>query len=142
MGGELIARIIEDAEQLKMAGIRLILQPMTKQEYLRRYLASAGFSIIDERFSYDSGKYYVTMLAEYKDAPTILSNSVAELGLDLPHDTDRVEYLGFLDGKRRALLKAVAGKKEGGIDALEDEERLGLIEKRMLKLKEQQRGLL
>ena len=60
MGGELIARIIEDATHLKTDGVRLILQPMTKQEYLRRYLASVGFSVLDERFSFDSGKYYVS----------------------------------------------------------------------------------
>ena len=137
MGGELIAKIIDDAGHLKNEGIRLILQPMTKQEHLRRYLTSAGFSILDERFSFDSGKYYVTLLAEYTGEVYELTDGVAELGLDLSHGEDRVEYLGFLEGKRRAAVKALNGKKTGGIDSSDDEEKLALIEERILKLKEQ-----
>ena len=134
MGGELIARIIEDAPHLKDEGVRLILQPMTKQEHLRRYLALAGFLVIDERFSYDSGKYYVTMLAEYRAEPYEPSFDEFELGKNLPHTHDRVEYLGFLEGKRRAARTALLGKSAGGYDTSEDEERLAIIESRIAKL--------
>ena len=131
MGGELIARIIDDAPHLRVRGTRLILQPMTKQESLRKYLTSHGFSILDERFSYDSGKYYVTVLAEYTGECREMSDSEAELGIEVRHITDRDEYLGFLEGKRRAAEKALRGKRIGGYDASLEEHRLSLIDARI-----------
>lgn len=131
MGGELIARIIGDAEHLKTVGTRLVLQPMTKQGSLRKYLTSSGFSILDERFSFDSGKYYVTLLAEYTGECREMSDTEAELGIDVPHTADRDEYLGFLEGKRRAAEKALNGKRSGGYDASEEEARLSLIDERI-----------
>ncbi len=135
MGGELIARIIEDAPHLKTEGVRLVLQPMTKQEYLRGYLLSSGFSILDERFSFDSGKYYVTLLAEFTGIISEISDEDAELGIDIPHDGDRVEYLGYLEGKKRAAKKAFEGKIKGGLDVSRDEKILMLIEKRISALR-------
>ena len=131
MGGELIARIIEDAPHLREVGIRLILQPMTKQEHLRRYLAASGFSILDERFSFDSGKYYVTILAEYTGECRELTESEAELGIDAPHTVDAVEYRGFLEGKKKAAEKALNGKRSGGYATSEEEALLGMINGRI-----------
>ena len=65
MGGELICRIISDAEWTKNNSVRLILQPMTKQEDVRRFLLDNGYSIIGEAVSYDDGKFYQTICAEY-----------------------------------------------------------------------------
>lgn len=135
MGGELIARIIDDAPHLKRTGTRLILQPMTKQEHLRRYLAKNGFCVIGERYSFDSGKYYLTLCAEYSGECRELSDDEAELGTETVHDGDRVEYLGFLQGKRRAVQKAITGKKAGGHECTEEEERLFLIDKRIQTVK-------
>ena len=135
MGGELISRIIANAPSLHTAGIRLILQPMTKQEHLRRYLASAGFAVIDECFSFDSGKFYLTLVAEYSGECSELTLETAELGADLPHDRDRVEYLGFLEGKRKAVLKALNGKAEGGLSTDDERARLEFIDKRISKIK-------
>ena len=131
MGGELIARIINDAPQLYTEGVRLILQPMTKQEHLRRFLLSNGFSVLAERFSFDSGKYYVTVVAEYTGETVEISESDAELGFDIPHTLDRVEYIGYLEGKKRAAQKALNGKIKGGLDASDEEKLLKLIEERI-----------
>jgi tRNA (adenine22-N1)-methyltransferase len=131
MGGELIARIIEDAPHLKAVGTRLILQPMTKQEHLRRHLALSGFSVLGERFSFDSGKYYVTLLAEYTGECREISECEAELGIDVPHNSDAAEYLGFLEGKRRAAKKALDGKRSGGYDTVDEEALLGMIDERI-----------
>ena len=135
MGGELIARIVEDAPHLKEIGTRLILQPMTKQEHLRRYLASNGFSVLDERFSFDSGKYYVTLLAEYTGECREISESEAELGIKTVHEGDRVEYLGFLDGKMKAVKKAFLGKSAAGYVTADEEMLIGMIEKRIAENK-------
>lgn len=131
MGGELIARIIDDAPHLKTLGIRLILQPMTKQEHLRRYLSSAGFIVLDECFSFDSGKYYVTLLSEYTGECRTISDNDAELGEKIVHERDRVEYLGFLEGKKKAVLKALEGKKAGGYETASEIEALSRIEERI-----------
>lgn len=135
MGGELIARIIEDAPNLKEVGIRLVLQPMTKQEHLRRYLTSSGFSILDERFTFDSGKYYVTILAEYTGECRELSDIEAELGIKSVHEGDRVEYLGFLQGKMKAAKKAFLGKSAAGYITADEEMLLGMIEERIAQNK-------
>ena len=135
MGGELISRIIEDAPHLFTNGVRLILQPMTKQECVRRMLCERGFTVIDERFSFDSGKYYATIAAEYIGKASAISDEDAELGFDIPHDGDRVEYLGYLEGKKKAVVKALNGKIKGGVDPTEDEHALKLIEERISKVK-------
>ena len=131
MGGELITRIIGDAPHLFTEGTRLILQPMTKQECVRRFLVENGFSVITERFSFDSGKYYVTVVAEYTGAKLEISDEDAELGFKMAHDGDRVEYLGYLEGKKKAVLKALNGKIKGGVDTSEEEASLRLIEERI-----------
>ena len=56
MGGELIIRILDDARWVKNPDLRLILQPMTKQEEVRSYLMGNGFFIVDEVLSEDDGK--------------------------------------------------------------------------------------
>lgn len=136
MGGELISRIIEDAQHLYDSSVRLILQPMTKQEHLRAFLARSGFSIVSERFSFDSGKYYVTLVAEYTGEERVITDAEAELGLLMPHNDDRVEYLGYIEGKRKAIVKAIDGKIKGGIDPQRDEAMLRLIDERISSLKD------
>ena len=64
MGGELIARIIDDAPFVKNKDIQLCLQPMTHPELLRDHLSKNGFEIIDERLVRDD-KIYQLILARY-----------------------------------------------------------------------------
>lgn len=64
MGGELIAHIIDTCRFL-CANTRFILQPMTKAEFLRKYLYLNGFEIIEERTAYDSSKAYSVMFVCY-----------------------------------------------------------------------------
>lgn len=58
MGGELIASIIDASGYVKNPDVHLILQPMSRPDVLRKYLAESGFRISDERLSRSSGKYY------------------------------------------------------------------------------------
>lgn len=64
MGGELIAKIIDDAPFLRSADYTLILQPMTRAYELRRYLASHGFAILRETALRD-GRLYTIIKAGY-----------------------------------------------------------------------------
>lgn len=66
MGGELIVRILQDAPWICKHGIRLVLQPMTHQETVRRYLLASGFSIVCEEIAEDDGgRIYQIIAAEY-----------------------------------------------------------------------------
>ena len=67
MGGEMIAHIIEEAPWLKDPSVRLILQPMTKQDVLRQYLDQNGFRVIAERLV-KTDRIYQLLCAEYDGA--------------------------------------------------------------------------
>ena len=64
MGGEMIARIIDEAPWVKDTAVRLILQPMTKQETLREYLSQNGFRTISEQLV-KTDRIYTILCAEY-----------------------------------------------------------------------------
>ena len=64
MGGELIASIIDDAPFVRNKNIRLVLQPMTHSEILRKYLLGNGFEIVVERIVKED-KLYQIICAEY-----------------------------------------------------------------------------
>ena len=133
MGGELIADIIDRAPHLKDENINLILQPMTKQEKLRAYLASAGFGITHESYSFDSGKYYVCLLASFNGKCREISEIESIAGS--PH----TKYLGveyrekYLKKKLDSLVRASEGKKDAGIDCKADEELISSLKELILK---------
>ncbi len=65
MGGETIASIIEAAPFVFDENVRLILQPMTKPEFLYAFLSENGFAILDERLAREKDKIYRILLAVY-----------------------------------------------------------------------------
>ena len=123
MGGELIADIIDKAPEMKNGGVRLILQPMSRQAHLRTYLWKNGFSILDERYSSADGKSYVCILAEYTGECYLPSDAELELGPDLSHTDDAEDYLSFLEKKYNSLGRVIEGKARGG-ESAETETRL------------------
>lgn len=68
MGGETIAAILEAVPWVKDARLRLILQPMTRAEDLRRWLLTNGFSVIEEHLIIDGRHLYPVLAAEYTAA--------------------------------------------------------------------------
>lgn len=64
MGGELIARILSDAPWVCTERISLVLQPMSRVSFLRRWLLENGFSITGEAIS-QRDKYYQTIEARF-----------------------------------------------------------------------------
>lgn len=60
MGGETIAAIIKDCDWLKY-GVNLILQPMTKLSFLRKFLYDNGYEIKEEKITKDGDKFYIVM---------------------------------------------------------------------------------
>ena len=65
MGGILIAEILEAAPWVKDKKKRLILQPQSHSEDVRRYLFRNGFEIIEEQACFEDSKVYICMCAEY-----------------------------------------------------------------------------
>lgn len=79
MGGETIVAILEAAPWVQDEGIRLILQPMTRAEDLRRWLLSHGFSVLEEHLIRDKHHLYPVLAAEYTAAP-VCEDEVAIYG--------------------------------------------------------------
>lgn len=114
MGGELIADIVTRSDLTRRGGVHLILQPMTRQAYLRRALASAGYPVLSEKYSLAAGHAYVTLLCTYTGVPYETDDLTSELGA------------GFFSGdmtpaKRHFLLRRLAALR----DAAEGRERAG-----------------
>ena len=116
MGGELIADIIRRAPHLYDGGVNLILQPMSRQAHLRRFLASEGFSIVLESYSFDAGKYYVCLLATYTGVCREIDEIEAELGSPDSEYINRDARMGYLSTIYNARVRAMEGKILGGME--------------------------
>lgn len=62
MGGETIVKILSEC-QFDLNGIRLILQPMTKAEILRKWLTDYGYKIVSENGVSEGEKLYTVITA-------------------------------------------------------------------------------
>ena len=114
MGGELIADISDRAPHLRDARVNLILQPMSRQEKLRSYLAASGFAVNCESYSLDAGKYYVCMRASYVGSPQPLSPLEAITGPDRAEFRGREYRLAYLGAKLNSLERAMIGRRAAG----------------------------
>ena len=128
MGGELIARIVSGCRFLS-ENTRFILQPMTKDDFLRRWLYKNGFEIEKELTAAeqtgDKVRRYVIMYARYTGACADVDEYFALTG----KITDR-EYLERLAVK----LKKIAGRTT-------DEKRSDDLQKIVLKISENIKGM-
>ena len=128
MGGELIVKIIDEAPWLKDTSKRLILQPMTHPEKLRKYLADNGYRIIGEALSFDRGKIYQTICAEYDgiirkfdDITLLYGEYILKNGGELL--SEQME----IDSKK--LSRKIEGKRAGGEDVSYEADLLENIKK-------------
>jgi len=65
MGGELIVEIIENMPtSFRNLNLRLILQPMTRQEDLRQRLNNSGYEIILEKVIFERGRNFTIIYAK------------------------------------------------------------------------------
>ena len=116
MGGELIVKIIEEAKHLEDGGVRLILQPMSREHLVRGYLARVGFAVVGEEYSLSAGRYYLTLAAEYTGIPYEIDPPRAYFGTLCDATELTGPALGYLRTKTRALRRALEGLREGGKD--------------------------
>lgn len=113
MGGELIARIIE-APAIRTEGVRLITQPMTRPEALRRALDSLGFRTLEERYTESLGRFYLTILSEYDGKKRESDEFSAALGLCTPRESDISAYLGYMKARLASFERAYQGRLASG----------------------------
>lgn len=116
MGGELIARILDESKYVRRSDVGLIMQPMTMADKLRTFLAESGFRTLDERLVAAAGKTYAVIRAEYDGiarrigaAEALLGERNIERGGELFENYVR-EHIAKLGGK-------IAGLERGGHDA-------------------------
>lgn len=67
MGGILISRILSNTPWIKDESKRLILQPMSHAEDVRKFLCENGFEILKEKACKDGGHRYILIVAEYRN---------------------------------------------------------------------------
>ena len=131
MGGELIADILSRADFAKDESLKFILQPMSREGTLRRYLFSEGFTVEREIYSYDAGKHYVAFSAKYTGNKRDLSIIDSEIGLDNTEIVNNSCYIGYINKKIKSYERIVGGKLKAGADSAEDEEILAAFKKRL-----------
>lgn len=113
MGGEMIASILGGSDYPKSSRCRLILQPQSMQDVLRRYLCREGFEIHEESVVYDDGKYYQLMTASFDGKVRTLSKTEYRLGrlnLERARTERRETDLGWLNFVLRAAKRRAAGR--------------------------------
>lgn len=121
MGGELISKILDDAPFVRTEKIRLILQPMTHPEVLRKYLLDTGFDIIDEALVRDD-KLYVVICAEFRGTATKYTD--IELLLGKINIEKRCDELIELIDRHVALTKKIRDAKLAGGAEVSSEDKL------------------
>ncbi|MBP5155869.1 MAG: SAM-dependent methyltransferase [Clostridia bacterium] len=105
MGGELIADIIARSKAAKKCF--LVLQPMTAQDDLRRYLFENGFEITDERFVCESKTPYAVIAARFTGKNTAYTYTDLFLGRIRPGTPEYAEYVKkVLSAAKKRLIGA------------------------------------
>ncbi len=117
MGGELIAKIIEDAPFVHDSSVRLILQPMTHQGHLRKYLLSSGFAIVGEALSRADGKIYQCICAEFGGKNTEYNRAELEIGRQ---DTRDPLFAKLLESRIATLEKIICARQGAKCENAED----------------------
>lgn len=119
MGGELIVHILDGAPWLRDRGRRLILQPMTHPEAVRRYLSENGFAIVDECLV-EEGKIYQIIVAEYTGQPyelDALDLLIGRKNLERGDALTRATCERFIG----VFAERLRGKQMAGADTSEEE---------------------
>ncbi len=80
MGGETIVRILEACSWVKNNSVNLILQPMTKISFLRKWLCENGFEIVCEKIVCEGRFFYTIMKSKYDGKNHELSEFEMEVG--------------------------------------------------------------
>lgn len=115
MGGDTIVKILDEAEFCMDGRYLLILQPMTKPEVLRYWLAYNEFEIKSETLVEDAGELYQILTARF-GGRTKLSDAELFVG-KASLSEDPALYEQALEQFERRLERALAGMETGNDDS-------------------------
>lgn len=107
MGGELIAEILNNSKWVKNRRYRLVLQPMTRPEALRKFLFENCFEIKNEKTVCEANKLYTIIVAEFTGIKRVFSESDLYIG-ELSENSDDVT-VSFLRKTVKSLSFAYKG---------------------------------
>ena len=114
MGAETIIEILSAAPFVKNKSVRLILQPMTKAELLRKWLFENGFDIVDEDLCLDREKLYQIIVAEYDNNFKTADEFTALIGTSKIKNS--IHYKEHLENVLKMLTKKLEGLALAGAD--------------------------
>lgn len=109
MGGELIAKIIEEGGE--KARKPMVLQPMSHHEKLREYLWTHGYAIRKELFPMEGNRSYLVMLVKYTGRNTVFYTPDAYLGKKRPKTA---AYASYANRVLHAAKKRYEGERLEG----------------------------
>ena len=110
MGGDTICSILEAAAWCKNPDYTLYLQPMSKSEILRKWLADNGFGIVSEDLVVDNETIYQIISAKYQ-VPVFLNEAQYYIGDKALH-SDLVLYEEYRKKLIKRFDKAIKGMSE------------------------------
>lgn len=114
MGGILISEILSAAPWVRDETKRLILQPMSHAEDVRRYLCENGFEIIKEKACTDGKHNYIIIIAEFKNKANDKDEAFYYKGL-IQHDTSE-DAQKYHNSRMSSLIKKRDALKNAGQD--------------------------
>lgn len=117
MGGETISQIIDSAPWLKAERQVLVLQPMTCDDRLRKYLNLNGFEIIEEKAVFSKGRVYTVIKTKWNDCKENTAPEFEYIGKlleDNPSDAEKAFVLRRLKSMQKCLknIEHITYKKE------------------------------
>ena len=112
MGGILISEILTKAPWVKNENKRLILQPMSHAEDVRKYLCENGFVIIKEKASTDGKHNYIIIVAEFRNKENDKDEAFYYKGL-IQYDTSEVAQK-YHNGRMKSLIRKRDALKNAG----------------------------
>jgi len=112
MGGILISEILTKAPWVKNENKRLILQPMSHAEDVRKYLCENGFEIIKEKASTDGKHNYIIIVAEFRNKENDKDEAFYDKGL-IQYDTSEVAQK-YHNGRMKSLIRKRDALKNAG----------------------------
>lgn len=133
MGGELIIKLLQAAPWTKERALTILLQPQTKADLLRAWLAEEGYRFLEEHLVRDKGTLYAVMsVTAGKSRP--LTSAQALCGVLLEKDALYGEYLSEQIEK---LTRALDGMKSAKRDATYEIDRLTQLLDELVKAREE-----
>ncbi len=131
MGGELISQIVSNAKWLENS-VNLILQPMTKAEFLREWLYENGFKICNENAIEDDGFNYTIINSRFSGEIKKIDLLTSVIGKIKPTTDDSIKYLNHVAKRMKTIANGLANSTE----KKEEAQKYNDLSKEILSLRE------